>query len=154
MFVTFSNGIDRSRAVWLILCHLDQYIIYLDHCKMANKDIPCMEVPPLTVNVLMGLSVSNNNDVITPSYTAGQAYSMLLLFQAASLLATIKRGNSSKLNLPVNNSPVNINVKVFNTLKVKECPVYVLRRLTEQSVTTPKKFVKKFRNNFFSSGGT
>jgi len=52
---------------------------------MANKDIPGMEVPPLTLNVLMVLSVSNNDGVTTPHIvrsTAGQPFSKLQLLLA------------------------------------------------------------------------
>ena len=123
--------------------------------KMANKDV--QEVHPLTVNVSVGSSVSNSG-MTTPrvvSSTAGQTLSMLLLSQAASRL--VNSGNLSRLNPPENNSPVNqnppnppvnINVKIFNAPKVKDCPVYVLRGLTEQLVATPKQLCEEIQKQF------
>jgi len=45
---------------------------------------------------------------------------------------------------------VNINVKVFNSIKVKDCPVYVLRGVNEQVITTPKKFREEIQKQFRS----
>jgi len=115
--------------------------------KMANKGTVSKGPESLTVNVSVCSSVSsgiNMTRVVTS--TAGQALSMLLS-QAASQL--VNSGNSSRLSLnSLVNLPVNINVKVFNALKVKDCPVYVLRGLTEPSVTTPKQLRKEIQKQF------
>ena len=43
-----------------------------------------------------------------------------------------------------------MNIKVFNSVKVKDCPVYVLRGVNEQLITTPKKFREEIEKQFGS----
>ena len=50
-----------------------------------------------------------------------------------------------------NKKKINFNVKVINSPKIKDCPVYVLRNVDETTLTTHRKLIEEIQKQFGSA---